>query len=210
MSFELWGSFFAVACVAVLSPGPAVLLAVTHGGLHGVRGALFPVLGNVTGLALITLASSIGVGSILEASSQWLTVLRIAGGLYLAYMGVKLLLSKPQSFSLNAQDGHIDVHAFSPKRAYLQGIGVALSNPKALLFIGALFPQFVDAGLPVWPQLTIMAATLMTLSFTALMTYAALSGRLVARGRRALYGKINKIAGALFVVFGIGLAAGSR
>lgn len=212
MALELWLSFLAVVLVAVLSPGPAVLLAVTHGSQNGVRGAAFAISGNVTGLAIITLASSLGVGTVLEASSQWLLWLRIVGGAYLIYLGVRLILSKSNPLSNIAENDPI-VRApklFSPRRAYTQGIGVALSNPKALLLIGALFPQFIDAARPVWQQLFIMAVTLMIMSFTALIGYAALSSRLMRFGRGGAFGKVNKITGGLFVIFGIGLAAGSR
>jgi len=87
---------------------------------------------------------------------------------------------------------------------------VALSNPKAILFIGALFPQFIDSSQPLWTQLSIMGLTLMSMSFGGLIVWAALSGALIAKGRKALYGKINKVSGALFIAFGAALAAGSR
>jgi len=208
MEFELWLSFALFAGVAATTPGPAVLLAVTHGGLHGVRGAVFPVFGNVTGLALIISATAIGIGSVLEASSQWFTVLRVAGGLYLVYLGIKLLLVKPAILSRGQHEHPGRTH--SALRAYGQGLAVALSNPKALLFIGAVFPQFLDVSLPVWPQFMIMGLTLMSLSFSILISYAALSGKVTAKSRHALSGKVNKVSGVLFILFGTALAAGSR
>ena len=212
MALELWLSFLAVVIVAVLSPGPAVLLAVTHGSQNGVRGAAFAISGNVTGLAIITLASSLGVGTVLETSSQWLLWLRLVGGAYLIYLGVRLIVAKSDPLSRAKLAGEVShmPRLFSPRRAYTQGVGVALSNPKALLLIGALFPQFIDAARPVWQQLFIMAVTLMIMSFSALISYAALSSRLMRLGREGLFGKVNKITGGLFVIFGIGLAAGSR
>ncbi|MCW9035465.1 MAG: LysE family translocator [Rhodospirillales bacterium] len=210
MSFESWLSFIAVALVAVLSPGPAILLAVTHANQFGVRRTLFPILGNITGLGILTIASSVGIGSLLETSSGWFFWLRIVGGMYLVYLGFKLLYAAYIAKKIDQSSFSSPVTAPTHKRAYLQGIMVALSNPKALLFIGALFPQFLDLSSPVWPQLMLLGLTLMVMSFTALVIYAVLSKTLVAKGKEAAYGKVNKITGFLFILFGVTLAAGSR
>lgn len=207
MGLEVWFSFVLVALVAVLSPGPAVLLAVTHAGQHGARHAVLPILGNISGLAVMTALTAYGLGSVLEASSEWFFWLRIIGGLYLVYLGVKLLLAHPQA---QAMDGGFVPALPSWRKSYFQGVLVALSNPKAILFIGALFPQFIDVAQPVWGQFTILGLTLMGMSFSALIMYAAVSSSLINRGRQALYGRINKVSGALFIMFGIALSAGSR
>jgi len=207
MPFELWLSFFFVTLVAVFSPGPAVLLAVTHGAQVGAKRAAVPILGNVTGLAIIITASAVGIGSVLQASSDLFFWLKIVGGLYLIFLGIKLLRSgfKAEAF---ATDG--PVVSASLGKTYLQGIGVALSNPKALLLIGAMFSQFLDVSQPLTPQLMILGLTLMTLSFSALMIYATVSKKLISKSRKAVFGRVNKITGTLFVLFGVALAAGSR
>jgi len=210
MSLDVWVSFVTLTLIAVLSPGPAVLLAITHGSQFGMRRAVFPILGNITGLAILMSLTVIGVGTILEASSQWFFWLRIAGGLYLVYLGIRLLRSAQTSLGDQINQVEQLVTVPSRRKSYLQGVGVALSNPKALLFIGALFPQFVDIAHPVWTQLMILGVTLMAMSFCGLLLWAAFSRALIARGRQALYGKINKITGSLFIAFGIALAAGSR
>ncbi|MBL4693365.1 MAG: LysE family translocator [Magnetovibrio sp.] len=199
MALEVWFSFFVVTVITVVSPGPAVLLAVTHGAQFGARRAVFPVLGNVTGLAIIITASAVGIGSILQASSEAFFWLRIVGGLYLIFLGVKLLRSSSQIMTM-------DVQPKSRTRTYLQGITLALSNPKALLFIGALFPHFIDVSNPALPQFMVMGATMMTISFCSLMTYAMLSNSLIEKGKASLIGKANKVTGALFVLFGLALA----
>ncbi len=204
MSFETWLSFVLVTIVVVLSPGPAVLLAVSRGAQFGVRRAAWAILGNVSGLAVLITASAIGVASVLAASSEWLFWLRIIGGAYLVYLGLRLLLSKAQpALNLGGERA-----LPSRRKSYLQGVAVALSNPKALLFIGALFPQFLNPAAPVAEQLAILGVTLMVLSFLALIVYAALSKALVHAGRDKLYGKINRITGGLFVLFGVALASG--
>lgn len=205
MSLDLWLSFVAIIVVAVLSPGPAVLLAVTQGSQFGPRRAAIAILGNISGLAILISASAFGIGTVLSASSEWFLWLRIAGGVYLVYLGVKLLFSRPQALNT---DGTV---VFTSRwKTYSQGVGVALSNPKALLLVGALFPQFMDVTQPIAPQLFILGVTLMILSFTALMVYATASKTLVGRSRKAVMGRVNKVTGALFVMFGVALAMGSR
>lgn len=207
MSLDVWFSFVVLAGIVVLSPGPAVLLAVTHAGQFGPKRAIVPILGNVTGLGIMTALTAYGLGSLLEASSDWFLWLRIAGGLYLVYLGIKLIRSKPATLPDGTQGLAVMP---SQRKSYLQGVMVALSNPKAILFIGALFPQFIDVAQPVWGQFLLLGVTQMAMSFAALVMYAVLSGALVSKGKQALYSKVNKVTGALFVIFGITLAAGSR
>jgi threonine/homoserine/homoserine lactone efflux protein len=210
MDLNVWLSFVLIAVAAVLTPGPAVLMAVTHSARFGLGRSIVPILGNVSGLAVLTLASTLGVGALMSASSDWFLGLRIAGGLYLIYLGVKVLRAS-RAVDASTQDGVRRLHVVpSHRRSYLQGLMVALSNPKALLLIGALFPQFLDVSRPIWQQLAILGATLMVLSFTALMMYAALAKTLVGKGRETISGKVNKISGALFIAFGVMLASGIR
>lgn len=210
MDLHVWLSFVLIAVAAVLTPGPAVLMAVTHSGRYGLGRTLVPVLGNVTGLAVLTLASTLGVGALMSASSEWFLGLRILGGLYLIYLGVKVLRASRRA-EVSTKDGLKRIEVVpSHRRSYLQGLMVALSNPKALLLIGALFPQFLDVSRPIWQQLAMMGATLMVLSFSALMMYAALAKTLVGKGRETISGKVNKISGTLFIAFGVMLAAGIR
>lgn len=210
MNFDLWLSFVVVTIAAVLSPGPAVLLALTHGGMNGARGAFFAIMGNETGLVILIAISIVGIGAIYESSSQIITYLRIFGGLYLVYLGFRLLFVKQKVSTSDASSEIKPAKIFSPRKSYIQGIGVALSNPKALLLIGALFPQFLDLSRPVWIQLVIMGATLLVLSFSALMGYALIADRARAKAGSALAGKMSKISGVLFILFGIALAAGKR
>ncbi len=210
MNPDLWFSFVAVTVAAVLSPGPAVLLALTHGGMNGVRGGFFAIMGNETGLVILIAISIVGIGAVLETSSQILTYLRVFGGLYLIYLGFRLLFVK-QKISVGDANAEIKpAKIFSPRKSYFQGIGVALSNPKALLLIGALFPQFLDMSRPVWQQLVIMGATLLVLSFSALMGYALIASKAASKSGSAIAGKMSKVSGVLFILFGIALAADSR
>lgn len=200
MPIDLWMAFIPIGIAAVLSPGPAVLMAVTHGARHGTLGAAPAIFGNITGLAIMTCLTAIGIGGLLATSVALFNVIKIAGGLYLIYLGIRLLRAKP--LDLHGGQGHV---SRSLKRRYLEGIGVALSNPKAILVIGALFPQFLTLDEPIGLQMAILAATLMTLSFSALIGYAGLSRTLITRSNAMMGRWFNRISGILFVGFGVAL-----
>lgn len=210
MNPDLWFSFVAITVAAVLSPGPAVLLALTHGGMNGPRGGYYAILGNETGLVILIAITIVGIGAVLESSMQIITYLRVIGGLYLVYLGLRLLFVK-QKVSISDANGEMKpAKIFSPRKSYFQGMGVAISNPKALLLIGALFPQFLDLSYPVWQQLMIMGATLLVLSFSALMGYALIASKAADKSGAAIARKMSKVSGILFIIFGIALAADSR
>ena len=205
MPFDTWRSFFLLAVLAAMTPGPALLLAANHGSRYGAIGTIPTIMGNISGLAIMATASAIGIGGLLLASSDALFYLRLAGGGYLLYLGLRLFFRKPSP-----------VPDLAPARftraryRYAQGLGVALSNPKAIFFLGALFPQFLDPELSIWPQLIILALTLMTLSFTALIMCAGtsklVSNRIGGRISRAM----DRVTGGIFILFGIALLAGRR
>ena len=210
MNLDLWLSFVAVTTAAVLSPGPAVLLALTHGGMNGARGAFFAIMGNETGLVILSAITAIGIGSVLEASSEIIVYLRIFGGLYLVYLGFRLLFVKQKISVDDVKSEMKPAKIFSPRKSYFQGIGVALSNPKAIFVFGALFPQFLDVSRPIGQQLVIMAVTLIVLSFSALMGYALLASKAANKSGPAVAKRMSKISGVLFIIFGIALAADLR
>ncbi|ENT4134707.1 LysE family translocator [Salmonella enterica] len=78
-----------------LVPGPNCLLVLTHGAMHGTRKALVTIIGGLTGFVLLIGLCMFGIGALLQTSEKWLIVLRVAGGLYLAFLGYKLWRSPP-------------------------------------------------------------------------------------------------------------------
>ena len=138
MTLETWLSFAMLATLATLTPGPAMLLAVTHGARYGSIGTIPTVSGNITGLAIMSSASAVGIGSLLQVSSDWLLVLRLVGGLYLTFLGVKLFIAASQNKNLMADSpGPLKFRNRPAHHRYAQGLAVAMSNPKAIFFITA-------------------------------------------------------------------------
>lgn len=195
-----------IALAAALSPGPAVLVVTTNSLQYGPSRAVLTILGNISGLFLMSLCSVIGLSTIIVYSSLGFTVVKTAGALYLIYIGLKywqngiaLSANDPDSGKCKEKSGI---------RLYTQGLLVALTNPKAIAFTSALFPQFINPSAPLAPQFLILVSSLMFCSFSCLFCYAHLSE---STGRRAFFfinGRAwGKAFGSLFIASGLALAA---
>lgn len=204
MPIDQYIVFALVSLVVMVSPGPAVVLAITNGMLHGSRGACVAVFGNMTGFAILSSVSVAGLGALIAANGWLFDLLKWIGGLYLIYLGVMMWRSQKQRVGVNEQ---IDsVRSLHGLQLYQRGLTVTLSNPKAFVYVTALLPQFIDTGKPVLPQFLILILTMMTLQMIVLNGYAFLSGRvrnwLNAPGRMSLF---NKTIGTTFIGFGVSL-----
>jgi threonine/homoserine/homoserine lactone efflux protein len=208
MTPQHWIMYLTLVLVATATPGPAVLYITTHSSLYGWRTAIFAALGNILGLFCLGVIAVTGLGAILNTSEIIFTCIRYAGAAYLIYLGCKMLFQKQANFS-DLTD-RVIVKNISAAKVFLQAFGVALSNPKAIVFLTALFPQFINAHRALVPQFSILIATLMLFSFSFLMLYALLAhtaktwlqnpGRIKA---------VNRTSGSIFIGFGILLAASS-
>lgn len=206
MTWQTWIAFVSVVAALVALPGPGVLMALTLGARDGYRGAAPAILGNVTGLAVMIFASALGIGGLMRTSALAFTVLKLAGGAYLIYMGLVMIRKKGRAMRPLPAVG-VPV---SLKRRYLGGMGVALSNPKAILFCAALFPQFITPGGNTRVQLLVLGATMMSMSFIGLSIYAALAKRVAKKAHAGTSAIYERISGAMFIALGIGIALARR
>lgn len=203
MDFSTWLIFSGIALIAVVSPGPAVLLSVTNSLTHGFSKSLWSSLGNITGLFMVSGMAVLGLGAVLKTSTLLFSLLKLMGAVYLIYLGIRQWRSTDDVFSQETGPGRRNR---TMGKSFIQGIFVALSNPKAILFFTALFPQFIALDRPVMTQFMILTATFMIYSFIALCIYAigARTAReWFARGRRIIW--FNRITGAFFITFGVGI-----
>lgn len=161
--------FCLVALVAIATPGPTVLLALTNGSRWGVRRSLPGMFGAVTSDFVLVGAVAVGLGALLAASEFWFTVLKFAGALYLACLGVMLLRSRG-GFQVppDGEAGHVP-----PARSiFMKSFLVAVTNPKGYLFCSALLPQFIDPQSSQAPQYLVIAVVFAALDFTVMLAYA--------------------------------------
>ncbi|MDX2007333.1 MAG: LysE family translocator [Meiothermus sp.] len=204
MEFQTWLLYFAVAFVNIVTPGAAVLLAITTGLQYGPRGALFTTLGNITGLAVLASLSALGLGAVVLASEVMFTGIKWAGALYLIYLGLSLALSRRNTF---AEDRHAAAGK-TPAQLFLQAFTLAVGNPKPIAFFTAVFPQFIEPAAPLPPQFALMTLTFVSISFCSLMAYSSLASVVKPWFRRPSRARwFNRLAGAALVGLGARLAA---
>lgn len=201
MSLELFAAYLVACAVIIMVPGPTVTLIIANSLKHGTRAGLLNVAGTQAGLAIMIAIVGIGLSSVIAAMGHWFDWLRLAGAAYLIWLGWKMF---------RAAGGEVDGAA--PARAprggfFLQGVLVALSNPKTLLFFGAFFPQFLDPTRDHATQIAIMGLTAMLFAALSDSAYAVLSGRagkLLTQKRVRL---LSKVSGGFLVGGGLWLAS---
>ncbi|PMR74626.1 LysE family translocator [Billgrantia endophytica] len=202
-SYAEWVTFLTLAVAATLSPGPAVLLAVRNGAQIGFKRSLSGITGNVCAMLTYALLATIGVAVVFSAFPMFAFWAQVLGGGYLIFLGLKLLLSRRE---VNAQASDLAANATKRGRLFAEAYLVGLSNPKALLFYSALFPQFVKPGELILIQSTSLALTFAFCSFTALCIYSWLASRVATRlssGRAWSFA--NQCSGIIFMGLGGGL-----
>jgi len=203
MPLETFLLFLATWTLVAVSPGPAVLFVMSQTGRHGMRGGVAGTLGIVSGHLFTFSAVALGLATVLAKYSEAVTAIRVVGALYLMYLGVKMLWSRPREMSTES----IECAAPSARHGIvLQGLAVQLTNPKNLLFVLALLPQFIRPGYPLLLQLGIMLVVTILIDGAVLLAYA----NLAAHGARALKGSrviawLERIFGAALIFFGIKL-----
>ena len=203
MELSTWLLFLSIALVAILSPGPAVLLSVTNSLTHGFTKSVFSSLGNIIGIFVVSSAAALGLGAVLQTSILLFTALKIFGAIYLIYLGISQWKSKHNIFEKPIETSKSNQGI---RKSFVQGFLVAISNPKAILFFTALFPQFIDLSKHIFVQFIILTTTFMFFSFTILLIYA-LSAHSAkgwfAKSNRAIW--LNRISGTVFITFGLGI-----
>jgi threonine/homoserine/homoserine lactone efflux protein len=198
MSLSVYLAFLLACLVVIVVPGPSVTLIVANSLRHGRRAGMLNVAGTQLGLALTVGVVLLGLASLIAAMGAWFVWVRLAGAAYLIWLGWKLL-NDPGETEQGA--------ARAPRGGFFaQGLGVALSNPKTLLFFGAFFPQFIDASRDFTLQVLIMGATAMAVAAVSDSAYALLASRAGAAMSRRRLRLINRASGGVLIGGGLWLA----
>ncbi len=199
MSLEIYLAYVLACAVITLIPGPTVTVIIANSLAHGTRAGLANVAGTQLGLAAMMGILVVGLSSVIAAMGWLFDWVRIAGAIYLAWIGWKLL---------RAPDSLADARNVAVPRGgfVLQGFLVLMSNPKALLWFGAFIPQFVDPNGNYVAQIALLGATAMAVALVSDGAYAVLTGRagsLLSRRRARI---VSTMGGTLLIGGGIWLA----
>ncbi len=212
MSLSSYLLYLAAVALLVMSPGPTMLMCMTHALQHGPRKALAAAAGSVTAVLGTMLLSALGLGALLAASETAFWVLKAAGAAYLIWLGIKTYRSRATVFDQLPSEDIAAVRATTPSlKLYVQGLIVGGSNPKALLFFTAFFPQFLNPAAAWAPQFAVLASTFVAFEFTVLSVCSLGVARLapaLRSGTRMRW--FNRLCGGLFALMGTLLLATRR
>jgi homoserine/homoserine lactone efflux protein len=203
MHWEILLAFTATILLFAFSPGPAVLLTVSHGMRGGWGDSVKVALGVQAGNGVYFVLSAFGLGALLHASESLFHAVKWLGAAYLVLLGIRTWRNARR----NSRSGP-DACAVAGPRPFVQGVLCQLANPKAVLFFGALMPQFVDPAAAQLPQYVVFAALCFVAEMPVLAGYgwlAAKGGRLSRSERVALWRE--RVSGGLLVGVGASLAA---
>lgn len=207
MQLENWIAFCSIALLATASPGPAALLVSANSLSSGFKRSLATVFGNISGLFIMSGFSVLGLSAIVLNSAIAFTVIKALGAAYLVYMGVKLWKTGISKIELNESQGK----ERATLNLYVQGVFIALSNPKSIIFTTALFPQFIAVEEPLLPQFLVLVLSFMALSFLCLSGYAFVVHRTRSSTEKIVSGKwLGKVMGSIYIGVGCLLANTSR
>ncbi len=204
MTIDLLMIFSVFSFFYIISPGPAIFLAISNGMAAGLVPVFWSTAGNISGLFILSCVSISGLGVVLTSSATLFLIVKVIGALYLIFLGIN-------------QFRTIKISGISPKQAkinpqrrsfsfFREGFLLALTNPKAILFFMALFPQFITLDQPLMSQFFILTAIFMGLSFFSLFSYGFIgkSARSLFRNQRAV-SWFHRVTGGLFIAMGLGL-----
>lgn len=170
MSIQVYLAYLAACILITIIPGPTVTLIIANSLTHGTRAGLLNVAGTQLGLAIMLGVLLVGLSSIIATMGWWFDWVRIAGAVYLVWIGWKLMRA-------NGGFGEIGRTPAPRGGFFLQGFLVLMANPKALLWFGAFIPQFVDPSGNYVGQIVLLGATAMATAAVTDGAYALLGGR---------------------------------
>jgi len=190
-----------------MSPGPSTLLTLRNGATFGARSVVWSALGNISGVFCLSAAAMLGLGVLLESSALLFDAVKVLGALYLFYIGVRHLFGRSAVLACETRETSNQA-APVPRKLYREAFLTSATNPKAVLFFTALFPQFINAHAPLTSQFFILTGIFMVLSYTTHLSYALLASRAKNFLRKPQFTKwMNRVVGSVFITFGTLLLA---
>jgi threonine/homoserine/homoserine lactone efflux protein len=216
MSLSTWWLFFAMTFVVSATPGPNMLFIMSTSARHGLQPAVLAMAGCMTALLAMMSLSAAGLGALLQSFPAVFDALRLGGAAYLAYLGLKCWHAPVTDTVRDTLAGQaraakpVALPAAQSGAIYRQAFLVAASNPKAILFAAAFFPQFIDPVRAKLSQFAILLITFTVIEVTWYFVYALSGKRLsIYLQRASVMRAFNRLTGGVFVGFA-GLMAVTR
>lgn len=208
MNWQTFWLFVTVSFFLSATPGPNMLLVMSSSARFGFRAARATMAGCLSALLAMMTISAAGLGVLLQAFPPVFDALRWAGAAYLVYLGVRTWHAPVLERTDDVDGPAGGERPVSRAALFRQGVMVAASNPKALLFAAAFLPQFIHPAQPKLPQFAILLATFAVMEIGWYLIYAGSGQRLAHYLRRAaVLRTFNRLTGGVFMGFAVIMAA---
>lgn len=205
MTLDWWLTYLLTTSILSLSPGSGAINTMSTGISHGYRGAVASIAGLQLGLTIHIVLVGIGLGALISQSLLAFEVLKWLGAAYLIWLGICQWRSA----------GAIDLNALASsmprRRLFKRAILVNLTNPKSIVFLAALFPQFIIAHQPQAAQYVVLGVTTVVVDIIVMIGYATLATRISGWVKAPKQMQLlNRIFGSLFMLVGVLLASARK
>lgn len=196
MTLQVWLAFFAACWVISLSPGAGAIASMSSGLQHGFWRGYWNTLGLQLGLIAQIAIIAAGVGAVLAASATAFTLIKWFGVVYLLYLAVKQWRALPHDLSADASVKAVGKPLVLIGRGFL----VNISNPKALVFMLAILPQFIDPQAPLLAQYLTIGVTMVAVDSVVMAGYTGLASKVLRLLRTPRQQKrMNRTFAGLFI-----------
>lgn len=195
MSIEVWLVYFGTVLAFMFPPGASHILMLSNSIGSGFKKSIATACGDLSANFLQMTAASLGLAASLQSSQQIFEVIKWAGVAYLVYSGLKLFFSNNSSFQTPPPR--------SIRSLYWQGFITSASNPKAVIFFAALFPQFISMSEPLLPQFIALSITYLVVDGLFLCSYGKSAAYFAKRFQSNMGQYFNKISGSLLIAAAI-------
>ncbi len=174
-------------------PDTSQLLIISNSVRHGLRRSAYTIAGDLAANSLQMTGAAFGLAAIIATSASAFIWIKWLGVAYLVWIGVQLILAKEKADDVTADTSG---QSF---RLFRQGFVTSMANPFAVVFFGALFPQFINPTMPVLPQLFILGMTYLVVDGAILLLWGWLGVRAATALNRFSFGLVNKVCGGLMI-----------
>ena len=202
MPFSEFILFLSITLVVSASPGPVMLSCMSNGARYGIAKSLQGMLGASLGNIFLVGLSALGIGLIVSSNDVLFNVIKWLGALYLIYLGIEMIRQPVLNNGAN------DKMATRSGALWLSAFFIAVSNPKGLIYFGALFPQFVHYDQPLVMQFALLTATFLITDLLWMLIYAAAGYKIMAWLKTPKHQMLfNTLSGLALIIAGLVLAA---
>ncbi|WP_117236421.1 homoserine/homoserine lactone efflux protein [Vibrio maerlii] len=202
MDMHVWLPYVVTAIVFSLAPGSGTVNSISNGISYGTKKSLAAIAGLQLGLAFHIVLVGAGIGALVAKSAVAFSIIKWVGVIYLVWLGIQ----KWRDTSSLAAD--VDVEQVSSIALLRNAVLINLTNPKSIVFLVALFPQFINPQGDQFTQLLVLGVTTVVIDSIVMLGYTSLAARIGNYIRSgSIMGKVNKVFGSMFVGCGALLAA---